>query len=103
MIDLRRVLRGEATTVDAEAVEVIIEETGEAIGVTAERLADVVDCNLSDVRPLPPHMNGTESRFFSGVVQLGSKLLVLLDVERLLSPEEIEAAEAAEASELSAS
>jgi purine-binding chemotaxis protein CheW len=93
VIDLRTVLRGEPTTIDEECVEVIVNAGGEAIGITAERLADVVDCDVDDVRPLPPHMNGSESRFFHGVVQLGDQLLVLVDVARLLDPSELETAE----------
>lgn len=89
VLDLRRLLRGEPTVVDENCVEVIVEVGGEAIGITAERLADVVDCDRSEIRPLPPHMNGPESRFFSGVVQQGEHLLVLLDVGRVLDPEEL--------------
>lgn len=68
---------------------VIIVEVQEAlVGMLVDAVVEVIRIPVSAVEPPPPITKGVESQYLSGVAKIGERLIVLLNLERALSPEE---------------
>lgn len=88
--------RGPATRI------VVVEADDVEVGLVVDS-PEVINIDADDVEPSPALTRGDiESAFIKGVVKLGDRLLILLDVDRVLSEEErghIETIESAEVSQ----
>ncbi|HET9958146.1 MAG TPA: chemotaxis protein CheW [Polyangiaceae bacterium] len=67
---------------------IIVFSFGEkAFGVIVDAVSDVLDVTAAEVRPPPEFTARSDSRFISGMATVGEKLVVLLDVARLMQEE----------------
>lgn len=68
---------------------VIIVEVGEAqVGMLVDAVVEVLRVPLSVIESAPTITKGVDSYFLAGVVNIDERLIVLLNLERTLSPEE---------------
>ncbi|MEW7978323.1 MAG: chemotaxis protein CheW [gamma proteobacterium symbiont of Phacoides pectinatus] len=67
---------------------VIIESDGEVTGILVDRVAEVKEIALPEITPAPNIGSGGCSRYIEGVVSREGELLVVVDLNRLLSDEE---------------
>jgi len=58
-------------------------------GLVVDAVSDVLNISQADVRPAPDLGARCDTRFISGVVSIADKLAVLLDIQRLLTEEEM--------------
>ena len=61
------------------------------VGFVVDSVSEVLRIPASTVEPPPPVVAGLESEYISGVGKLEDRLLILLDLDRLLSRADIEA------------
>ena len=61
------------------------------VGFVVDSVSEVLRIPASTVEPPPPVVAGLESEYISGVGKLEDRLLILLDLDRLLSREDVEA------------
>lgn len=66
------------------AMSVVVEVGGELYSLLADQVGEVLSLNAGERSPNPPTLDASWREFSLGVHRLGSQLLVLLDVERLL-------------------
>ncbi len=69
---------------------IVMEISGRVMGVVVDHISDVVDLFPEEVQTassLPP---GVQAEYIKGIGKKKRELIVLLDVDRLLSPEELE-------------
>jgi purine-binding chemotaxis protein CheW len=85
VLDLRRALGLEATEICDSSRNVIVNSRGERIGLLVDQIADVVIATTDQIEPPPANVNGIDGRFFTGVYKLESELVVVLDIEQVLS------------------
>ncbi|MEN1678223.1 MAG: chemotaxis protein CheW [Planctomycetota bacterium] len=88
VIDLRTVLGLPAAESTRDTRNLIVHSQGEAIGLWVDSIADIVTVAGGDVLATPANVNGVDGKFFLGVSPQESKLLVLLDVERVLTDQD---------------
>jgi purine-binding chemotaxis protein CheW len=62
------------------------------LGIIVDEVAEVVDVPASQIEPPPSFGAVVESSFLLGVGKLGQKVVMLLDADRILPREELEAA-----------
>ncbi len=98
VVDLRRRFRMPPRPAEAAPVVVIVEVAGQVVGMMVDRVTEVLSLPSSAWTPPPPLVQGPARAFVAGVADLEGRLIVLLDLSRVLS-----AAEAAEIAELAAS
>ena len=68
---------------------VIIVEVGEAlVGMLFDAVVEVLRVPVSAIETAPTITKGVDSYFLAGVVNISDRLIVLLNLERTLSPEE---------------
>lgn len=83
IINLRSVL-GLTPAPDVEHRYVVLQSPTEAIGLTVDRIADVLSIPAEDFVAPPASVEGVEGRFFEAVCALQQELLVLLNVDEII-------------------
>ena len=84
-IDLRKRL-GLSTPADAKGSMSLVTEQGQELyALLVDRVMEVVSLKKSAITPLPATLAAGWSGFGSGIYQLDSGLMIMLDVERLLA------------------
>ena len=90
VFDLREKFNLSETTYTPFHSIVVMEILGRVMGVIVDEISDVVEIFPEEVQAttnLPP---GIQLEFMQGIGKKGDSLIILLDVDRLLSPEELE-------------
>lgn len=72
----------------------IIEADGRLVGLIVDGVSAVVRLPAHAIEPPPPMISGIGVDYITGVCKLGDRLLVLLDVGKVLHPEDLRRAEA---------
>jgi len=78
-------------------VIVIVMVREKVIGLVVDAVSDVLDVLPSQIRERPELGSRTDLRFIGGMATVGEKLVVLLDIERLLSEDDLQSASSANA------
>ena len=73
---------------DDETRIVIVEAENNVVGILVDSVAEVVDLKASDIETAPNVGNDESSKYIQGVSSQGDELLILVDVNKLLSDEE---------------
>jgi len=89
VIDLRRRFGMGAKEHDNSTRIIVIEIHGMIIGFVVDGVSEVLRIQSSTVEPPPPVVAGVESEYIKGVGKLDDRLLILLDIDKLLTSEEI--------------
>ncbi|MFZ5425877.1 MAG: chemotaxis protein CheW [Thermodesulfobacteriota bacterium] len=88
IIDLRRRFGLSARGHDKHTRIIVIEINNMIVGFVVDSVSEVLRIPFSTVEPPPPVVSGMESEYISGVGKLEDRLLILLDLDKLLSHEE---------------
>jgi purine-binding chemotaxis protein CheW len=88
VIDLRVALGLEPADQTRQSCNVVVRSRGEQIGIAVDRIADVVRTRWADVEPSPANVAGVDGQYFRGICKLPEGLLVILDVEKILSADQ---------------
>lgn len=67
---------------------VIIEAENQVVGILVDNVAEVVDLHASEIEAAPNVGNDQSARFIDGVFSRDDQLLILVDVTKLLTPDE---------------
>ena len=67
---------------------VIIESDEQVVGIMVDSVAEVVDLNSSDIETAPNVGTEESAKFIQGVASHDNELLILVDLNKLLSDEE---------------
>lgn len=89
VIDTRRRFNLPPHTTDDASRIIIAEVSGKVIGMLVDNVAEVVYLHQSEIDTAPNVSNEDSSRFIQGVCSRDKTLLILVDVNKLLSDEEV--------------
>lgn len=90
IIDLRRRFGLATKTHDSHTRIIVIEINGLIVGFVVDSVSEVLRIPVSTVEPPPPVVAGLDSDYISGVGKLADRLLILLDLDKLLSTEDLD-------------
>ncbi len=91
IIDLRRRFGLVSKEHDKHTRIIVIEINNMIVGFVVDSVSEVLRIPAGTVEPPPPVVAGMESEYISGVGKLQDRLLILLDLDKLLSSEDMEA------------
>jgi len=91
VIDLRERFHMEAKVYDQTTVIMILEVSGRILGLVVDSVSDVVTINSEDIRPRPNFSTKISVKFIQGMGVKDNRFIILLDVDKLLSEEEMDA------------
>lgn len=90
IIDLRRRFGLENKASDSNTRIIVIEINGMSVGFVVDSVSEVLRIPANTVEPAPPVVAGVDSDYISGVGKLEDRLLILLDLDKLLSADDLE-------------
>lgn len=90
IIDLRRRFGLSPKPGDKDTRIIVIEINGVIVGFVVDAVSEVLRIPAGTVEPPPPVVAGVDSDYVSGVGQLKDRLLIMLDLDRLLSTEDLD-------------
>lgn len=88
IIDLRKRFGMAAQEHDKHTRIIVIEIKNVIVGFVVDSVSEVLRIPSSTVEPPPAIISGIESEYISGVGKLADRLLILLDLDRLLKQSE---------------
>jgi purine-binding chemotaxis protein CheW len=88
ILDLRKRFGLAARDHDKHTRIIVIEINSMIVGFIVDSVSEVLRIPADTVEPPPPVVSGLDSEYISGVGKLEDRLLIMLDLDRLLSNEE---------------
>ena len=88
VVDTRKRFGLQSGEIDDSSRIVISEAGGNVIGILVDSVAEVVDLKRSEIESSPNVGNDESSKYIEGVATHNNDLLILVDVNKLLSTEE---------------
>lgn len=87
--DLRLKLGVPKVEYDDFTVVIILNIHGSVVGAVVDAVSDVVTLNADSIKPAPQFDSGMDSRFIVGLVKLGERTLIVMNVEALMGNAEL--------------
>lgn len=83
-IDMHKRLEEPLKDQKSPSMGIIIESQDELFSLLVDHVEDVMTINLEDIEKVPPTLNPLWQSVCSGVYQMQGKIMILLDIERIL-------------------
>lgn len=88
VVDLRRKLDLEEHAAEHETRIIVVEVQGLRTGVVVDGVSDVLDITNAQIE-VPPHLGGGDVAYLTGIAKIGERVFVLMDLERVLSADDV--------------
>jgi purine-binding chemotaxis protein CheW len=99
IIDLRVKFGLAEPRYDTQTVVIVLNVAKRTIGVVVDGVSDVIAIPASDIKP-PPELGGAlDMQYLQGLATVGGQMLILIDIERLMSSREMSIMDEAAAQE----
>ena len=95
IVDLRRKFGMDGTDDSERTCIIVVQAQGVEFGVVVDRVSEVADVAGQDVEEAPAFGTDVDTEFLLGIAKTENGVKLLLDIERVLSAEEIRGLEAA--------
>lgn len=88
VIDLRKRFGMEKIEYTKKTKTIIVEVKKRQFGLIVDSVAEVVTLNNSQIEPSLPTVSGLKAEFINGIGKLDEKLVIILDISRILQSNE---------------
>ncbi|WP_395141177.1 chemotaxis protein CheW [Schlegelella aquatica] len=85
IVDLRLRLGTSQCEYNAFTVVIVLHVGGRVMGIVVDAVSDVLEIPTEQVRPAPEISSAVDSSCILGLGQIGERMLILLDIEKLMS------------------
>lgn len=96
VIDLKTRFNGQTTEFTDSSRIIIVYLDDLTVGIIVDEANDVIDIPENTIEPKPEVIGSIEVEYISGVVKIDKRLLILLDLEKVLSEKEVSELQAIE-------
>jgi purine-binding chemotaxis protein CheW len=70
-------------------VVIVLNLGGRVMGIVVDGVSDVIALNASQIRPVPDLVSSIDTRFLVGLGAVENRMLILVDIERLMTSQEM--------------
>lgn len=95
VLDLRLRFGLEREEYGPTTVTVIVTVAGRLFGVVVDAVSDVLEVAGDAIRPVPDMGTAVDTEYLKGLTSAGERMVLLLDVDKLLQPQDAQMLEAA--------
>ncbi len=88
VVDLRKRFGLDATEITNETRTVIVEMRDDLLGLIVDAVTEVLRIDEEEIEPPPKNIAGLKAEYISGVGKVDERLLIILNIEKLLTSEE---------------
>ncbi len=88
VINLRKKFNLDLIDINSNTRIIIIYLAGKQVGFLVDDASQVLTIDQKDVDPAPELITGIEQKFISGIAKVADRMIILLDLENVLSDEE---------------
>jgi purine-binding chemotaxis protein CheW len=74
---------------------IILNVAGRVIGMVVDGVSDVITLKPEEIKPAPEFGGAIDTRYVTGMGTVGERMLILVDIEKLLSSDDMALIEAA--------
>jgi len=85
IIDLRLKFNLGRADYDQFTVVIILNLSDRVVGIVVDSVSDVLSLTSDHIRPAPEFGSAVDTRYVTGIGALDSRMLILVDIERLMS------------------
>lgn len=89
IVDLRMKLKLEKVEYNEFTVVIILNVRGTVIGAVVDAVSDVVTLTAQSIKPAPQFEAAIDSRFVAGLANVGERMLIVINMEALMSNAEM--------------
>ncbi|MGJ7916482.1 chemotaxis protein CheW [Massilia sp. LXY-6] len=89
IVDMRIKFEVGSPTYDAFTVVIVLNINGHTIGMVVDSVSDVVTLTPDQVKPAPDLGASVAAEYLRGLGTVGERMLILLDIDKLLSSEDM--------------
>ena len=89
VVDMRLKFKLSQATYDETTVMVVLSVAGRTIGVVVDGVSDVLRLDAEQVRATPEFGSAIDRKFITGLGVIDERMLILLDIEQLMTSEEM--------------
>lgn len=89
VIDLRRLFGQPAVEVTLDTRVIVTEQGGRQVGLLVDKSREVLRIDSAAVQTTPGLVEESSRGFFAGVIQLGQRLIMLLDLRKIVGEEDL--------------
>jgi purine-binding chemotaxis protein CheW len=89
IVDLRMKLNLSKVEYNEFTVVIILNVRGTVIGAVVDSVSDVVTLDAAAIKPAPQFETSLDSRFISGLANVGDRMLIVMNMEALMSNAEM--------------
>ncbi|AZI86454.1 chemotaxis protein CheW [Kosakonia sp. CCTCC M2018092] len=91
IVDLRvKFILGSAEFDQNTVVIVLSLDSGRVVGIVVDGVSDVLALNAAQIKPAPEYTVTLSTQYLLGLGSLNERMLILVDIEKLLNSEEME-------------
>ena len=89
IMDLRLKLNIAQVDYNEFTVVIILNVRGTIVGAVVDAVSDVVTLTSESIRPAPQFESAIDARFITGLVTMGERMLIVMNIEALMSNAEL--------------
>ncbi|AJJ62299.1 chemotaxis protein CheW [Yersinia aldovae] len=89
IIDLRVKFAQQGVTYNENTVVIVLNLEQRVVGIVVDGVSDVLSLTNEQIRPAPEFAVTLATEYLTGLGSLGERMLILVDIEKLLSSEEM--------------
>ena len=95
IIDLRLKLGCESAEYNAFTVVIVLNVRGRVVGAVVDSVSDVLELTRDHIKPAPELHSNVDGNFITGIGSVSDRMLILIDIEALMSSADMGLMEAA--------
>jgi len=88
IIDLKKRFSMGASEITSDTRSIVVEVDGQKVGIIVDEVSEVLRLANSEIEPPPAVIGGISAEYLTGVGKLGDRLLILLDMNKILNENE---------------
>lgn len=88
VVDLRRRFETPEVRYDFDTRIILVDFNEERLGLVVDSVTEVLRAPETAVSPPPAYIRGLAAEFVRGIVRVGERLVILMDLDRILSSDE---------------
>lgn len=97
IVDLRIKFNLEKKEYDEFTVVIILNLHGRVVGIVVDGVSDVIELNAEHIREVPSLVSNIDTQYLLGLGSVDERMLILVDIEKLMNSQEMELINAAAA------